>query len=83
MLIFMRTTLNLDDQLMGELRRRAAETDRTMTEIIEEALREAFSRLAEPEEPRDFRWVTVRGRLSPGVNVADRDSLLDVMEGRR
>jgi plasmid stability protein len=79
----MKTTLNLDDQLMAELRRRAAETNRTMTEIIEEALREAFSRLVEPGEPRDFRWVTVRGRVRPGVDVADRDSLLDVMEGRR
>jgi plasmid stability protein len=79
----MRTTLNLDDRLMAELRRRAAETDRTMTEIIEEALREAFSRLAEPGEPRDFQWVTVHGRVRPGVDVADRDSLLDVMEGRR
>ncbi len=40
MLIHMkRTTLLIDDGLYAELRRRAAATDRTLTAVVEEALR--------------------------------------------
>ncbi len=71
----MRTTLNLDDKLVRTLKRRAAESGRTMTEMIEEALRELLARPAREEPDGEFRWVTVRGRIRPGVDVADRDSL--------
>jgi hypothetical protein len=30
-----------------------------------------------------LEWKVHRGRLLPGVDVADRDRLLDLMEGRR
>lgn len=83
MFICMRTTLNLDDQLMRTLKQRAAETGRTMTEMIEEALREMLARPVEPAEPREFSWVTVRGKVRPGIDIADRDSLLGAMEDRR
>ncbi|HEX9885278.1 MAG TPA: type II toxin-antitoxin system VapB family antitoxin [Longimicrobiales bacterium] len=79
----MRTTLNLDDELMRTLKRRAAESSRTMTELVEEALREMLARTPGQEPEREFRWVTFRGRVRPGVDIADRDSLLDLMEGRR
>jgi ribbon-helix-helix CopG family protein len=37
MLICMRTTLNLDDELMRQVRRHAADTGRTITQFIEAA----------------------------------------------
>jgi plasmid stability protein len=83
MFICMRTTLNLDDELMRTLKSRAAETGRTMTELMEEAIRELLARSASLEEGREFRWVTFRGRVQPGIDITDRDSLLDAMEGRR
>lgn len=82
MFICMRTTLNLDDQLMRALKRKAAETGRTMTEMIEEAIRDLLGRPSMPAQEREFTWTTVRGRARPGVDLSDRDSLLDVMEGR-
>ncbi len=82
MFFCMRTTLNLDDELMRTLKRRAAESGRTMTELVEEALREALGRPDRDDPEREFRWVSVRGRVRPGVDVADRDSLLEKMEGR-
>lgn len=82
MLICMRTTLNLDDRLMRALKRRAAETGRTMTELMEEALREMLARSSEPSKDREFQWVTVRGKVRPGIDITDRDSLLEAMEGR-
>ncbi|MGD2122624.1 MAG: type II toxin-antitoxin system VapB family antitoxin [Gemmatimonadota bacterium] len=78
----MKTTLNLDDDLMRTLKQRAAETGRTMTNLVEEALREMLFR-PRSHENEDFSWVTVRGRVQPGVDIADRDSLFDTMEGRR
>ena len=82
MFICMRTTLNLDDQLMRSWKKRAAETGRTMTEMIEEALREMLTRPSPARGEREFRWVTVKGRGRPGIDLSDRDFLLDFMEGR-
>jgi len=44
MLICMRTTLILPDDLYRELKRVAAAADRTMTSFVEEALRAALAR---------------------------------------
>lgn len=44
MLICMRTTLVLDDALLRQARRRAAERDLTVSEVVNEALRDAFDR---------------------------------------
>jgi plasmid stability protein len=83
MLVCMRTTLNLDEGLMRALKRRAAETGRTMTEMVEEAVRELLAREDEGSQVEEFRFLTVRGRRRPAVDIADRDAILDVMEGRR
>ena len=82
MFICMKTTLNLDDDLMRALKQRAAETGRTMTSLVEEAIREILAGHSAPRT-EEFRWVTVRGRIQPGIDVADRDSLIDAMEDRR
>jgi predicted transcriptional regulator len=82
MFICMRTTLNLDDALMRTLKRRAAESGRTLTDMIEEAIREMLGRPERAKPECEFLWVTARGRVRPGVDVADRDSLLEAMEGR-
>ena len=83
MFFCMRTTLNLDDELIREVKRRAIETQRTMTRVIEDALRESFAR--ENKTPKQYKlcWRTARGRLLPGVDLTDRDALIDRMEERR
>jgi len=40
----MRTTLQIDDNLMVQAKKLAAETGRTLTALIEDALREALAR---------------------------------------
>lgn len=40
----MRTTIRLDDELLREAKRLAAETNQTLTAVIEEALRERLAR---------------------------------------
>ncbi|MGQ0735197.1 MAG: ribbon-helix-helix domain-containing protein [Acidobacteriota bacterium] len=78
----MRTTLDLDDDLMKAVKRLAADTGRTMTAIVEESLRTALA--VRPGAKRRVRWtwVTVKGTGRPGVDVTDRDRLYDAMEGR-
>ena len=75
----MKTTLNIDDTVMAELRREAARQGRTMSELVETALRLLLrsqqKRGKIPSLPR-FRS---GGAL---VDVADRDALYHAMEGR-
>ena len=80
----MRTTLNIDDELMRKVKDRARETNQTITKIIESALRYLFSGHESGSKKRRFklRWITVRGRLLPGVDISDRDSLYERMEDR-
>jgi Arc/MetJ family transcription regulator len=83
--ICMRTTLDLDDDLIKAAKRYAAANDRTLTNVIEEALRESLyaKRAGKNQRRFEFKWRTVKGRVRAGVDITDRDSLLDLMEGRR
>ena len=77
----MRTTVRIDDRLLVEAKTRAAMSGRTLNEIIEDALREAFAR-------RDGAGLRVElpvfrsARVMPGVDLDDSAALLDVMDGR-
>jgi Ribbon-helix-helix protein, copG family len=82
MLIYMRTTFNIDEKIMHLLKRRAAETGVTMTAIIENSLKQTLVQKPAKRSAYRFKWKTVRGRVLAGVDLADRDSLIDRMEGR-
>lgn len=77
----MRTTIRLDDELLREAKAHAAATDRTLTKLIEEALREA---LARRQRPRNRPWVRLPtvsgGGPRPDVNLDSNAQLLDLME---
>ena len=83
MLFCMRTTLNLDDALMRNLKRRAAETGRTLTSLVEEAIGSLLDGETEPTPDYRLRWVIVEGGARPGIDLSDRDALMDLMDGRR
>jgi len=72
----MRTTLNLDDQLIDEARHRAIESKTSLAGVIENALREFFSK---PRQHEKIKLVTAPGS---GVNLGDSRSLHDVMDVR-
>ena len=80
MLKHMRTTLNIDDALMSRIRQRASETGRTITEIVEEALRREVAGHAPRRTGFTLKWSPVAGRALPGVDLGDRDSLYQEME---
>jgi hypothetical protein len=86
MLLCVRTTIELNDELFRQAKRKAAAEKITLRELVERALRLHL----EGRDPRaGYRLALVpfRGRgLQDGVSpedLADRDRLLDLMEGRR
>jgi putative antitoxin of VapBC-like toxin-antitoxin system len=56
MITCMRTTLVLDDKLMVQAKKRAADRKTTVSEIVNDALRESFGR--QQESVRPFRLIT-------------------------
>lgn len=77
----MRTTVKIDDRLLVEAKTRAAQSGRTLNEVVEDALREAFARRSGPGQPADLP-VFRSTRLMPGVDLDDGAALLDLMDGR-
>jgi len=83
MFVCMRTTLDIDDTLLKKAKARARRTHQTLTGVIEEALRQAMVGTRPDSQPvHEFTLKTVRGALLPGVDISDRDSLYERMEGR-
>ncbi len=83
MLFCMRTTLNLEDQLMKDVKAKAAEEGRTLTAVVEDALRDYLRRGDETASTSfRLRLVTAAGEARDGVDLDDRDALYEVMEGR-
>ena len=79
MVIWMKTTLNIDDSVMTRLKQEAARRGCTMSELVESALRRLLSetKAASPLPPLpDF---DSGGAM---VEIADRDALYQAMEGR-
>lgn len=77
----MKTTLNFDDRLIRAAKVRAAEDGETLTRLIERAIRNYLEPPERPEPPFKLKLLTKPGRLLPGVNLDDRKSLYDIMEG--
>ena len=79
MVFHMKTTLNIDDTVMAGLRREAARTGRTMSELVETALRQLLRRRPDTKELAPLPSFDSGGAL---VDVADREALYRAMEER-
>ncbi len=78
----MRTTIRVNDELLEKAKIRAAETGRTLTAVIEDALRKEIEKADIKIEPREVRIPTAgSGGVLPGIDLDDTSSLLDRMEG--
>ncbi len=77
----MRTTVRLDDHLLMEAKQLAARTGRTLTAVIEDALRQTLNRGQKRPGSRRVKLPTFPGRgIRPGVDLDDTASLLDLMD---
>lgn len=75
----MKTTLNIDDHVMADLKRGAARQGRTRSELVETALRLLLRPQATPESLPALPSFRSGGA---SVDIADRDALYQAMEGR-
>jgi Arc/MetJ family transcription regulator len=75
----MKTTLNIDDTVMAEVKREAARQGRTMSELVESALRLLLRSQRKQEKLVPLPTFHGGGAL---VDIADRDALYQAMEGR-
>jgi hypothetical protein len=75
----MRTTLNLDDHLLISAKHRAMEEKIPLSQVIENALREALAKPRTKKAP--VRLITAAGPgVKPGVDLDNGRSLLDIMD---
>lgn len=79
MVSHMKTTLNIDDTVMARLKREAARTGRTMSELVETALRNLLAKRPDRDPLPPLPSFDSGGAL---VDIADRDALYRAMEGR-
>jgi len=76
-----RTTLRMSDDLLRALKEEAARQGRSMQDLANDLLRDGLARL---RAPRSYR-LEIEGweaHEQPGVDLLDRDTLFDLMEGR-
>lgn len=75
----MKTTLNIDDSVMARLKEEAVRQRKTMSELVESALR----LLLLPQEDR--KTLPALPSFQSGghaVDISDRDALYQALEGR-
>jgi hypothetical protein len=77
------TTIRLDEQLLKDAQRAAAESGQTFTDLVADALRERLARRKAnanaKREPVILHTFTGNG-LQPGVDLHDSAGLLDLMD---
>jgi len=79
----MRTTIRLNPRLLAEAKKLAADTNRPLTKLVEDALREVVARRR--RQPRGRVSLTIVGGrgVNPGIDLDDSASLLAAMERPR
>ena len=81
MLLCMRTTIEINDDLFRQAKKRAADDGGTLRSVVESSLRRYLAE-NRPAAGYELSWRTERGELQAGVDIDDRDALFDLMEGR-
>ena len=70
----MRTTIDIHDQLFAELKHIAADSGRTLTAVIHDAVRESLSRRRTADRPVVELPVFHGTGVMPGVDLSDTAS---------
>lgn len=79
MMLAMRTTIRIHDELYAEVRARAAASGRSIGEVIEDALRVAFAAAPTTGEIAPFPVYGGSG-VMPGVDLTSNAAMVDAMD---
>jgi hypothetical protein len=80
MVSHMKTTIDLPDALFVAAKKRAAEERRPLRDLVASGLRTQLHRRR--AKSGAIEWVTVKGGLPAGLEVADRDAMHDALRRR-
>jgi hypothetical protein len=75
-----RTTLDIDEAVLRELKKTAASQGRTLQSVVNEHLKRAATAPTGP--PYRLELAGWKAETRPGVDLFDRDKLLDLMDAR-
>lgn len=79
----MRTTMDLNDAILRQAKKKAVDEGRSVKAIVEDALQLYLNPKA-PAKPYKLKWGEAKGGgLQPGVDLNDWDALRDLMDGIR
>ena len=76
----MKTTLNLNDQILRQAKGQAEQNGVTLTKFVEDALREKLMAENDPRPAFKMTIRSVRGFRPPNVDISDREALYDVID---
>jgi len=77
----MRTTVDIPNDLLSQAKKVAAQSNRTLSAVIQDALRESLARRRPRVRQASVSLTTFgRGGLNPGVDLDDSAALLDAMD---
>lgn len=72
--------MSISDQLLADAKRLAVSSGRTLSQVVEDALRESLARGSGLEQT-EFRMPTFGGNgLNPGVDLDDSAGLQELMD---
>ncbi len=79
MVHFMKTTIDISDELLVQAKKYAAENRCTLRQVIETSLRHELQRRRKPRNERQgkIRWVTVPGEPPADLDPTSREAMHD------
>ena len=75
----MKTTLNINDQVLKNAKKQAARDGITLTALVEDALKAKLLHARQKVKYR-FKPNVVTGRKPPNVDISERDALYEVID---
>ena len=80
----MKTTFNIDDALMQQLRVEAARRNTTMTSLVEAGIRHMIANGYEPSEPkRKLPKLPSKAMGAPKVDITNREELYRMFDAEK
>ena len=80
-IIYMRTTIRIDDTLLQSAKKEALTRNISLTKLIEESLKDTLYKRKSVKSNQRVKLVTVSGNgLQPGIDIDDSAGLLDAMD---
>jgi hypothetical protein len=77
---FMKTTLDLPDELLIRAKKAAAEQRRPLRAIVEEGLRMVLRDPAKKAKPKQVRLITVKGGLPKDLDLSSREKMYEWLD---